>query len=153
MKHLVFAATLLVASAGMADEPPFLAMAAQDDLAEAAIGRLAEAQGLSNRVREFGRMLVTDHDAHLNRVSELAEARRIKLPEVLDPDQRAAYERLSLMQGAAFDEAFKARMIADRGKDIARYRAQLGTGDGEVAALARETLPVLERQLAAAGKL
>lgn len=153
MKHLVFAAALLVASAAMAEEPAFLAKAAQDDLAEAAIGRLAEAQGLTHRVRDFGRKMATDHEAHRDRVDALAEARRIKLPQSLSPDQRAVYDRLSLMQGAAFDEAFKARMIADRSKDIAQYEAQLGAGDTEVAALARETLPLLQRQLAAAGKL
>ncbi len=154
-KAIVAAAIVLAANAAGArtTELPFLAQVAQADLAEVAMGRLAESRAMSDRVRNYGRMLAADHDAHRGAVQALAEARRIKLPPAISAEQRAVYDRMAQMQGAAFDEAFKAHMIADRQKIIAATQALLAAGDTEVAALAERTLPVLERHLAAAEKL
>ncbi len=150
---VLFAALLLAATPLAAAEPPLLAKVAQDDLAAVEMGHLAEAQGLSARVRTFGRMLATDLGRHHDDVAALARARRIKMPPAPSDAQKADCAFMAQMKGAAFDEAFKARIIANHEKGIADYRALAASGDTELAVLAEQTLPVLERHLAEAAKL
>lgn len=149
MKTLISAALLFAAGPALAaDKPmPFLAEAAQGDQAEVEMGKLAQTHGLSAKVRGYGETLVTDHGGHRPKVVALAKAKGVKVPTAVNAEQKAAFLHLSQMQGAAFDTAFKAHMIEDHQKDIAKYRAQLTSADADTAALARETLPVLERHL------
>lgn len=153
MKYFVFAATLLAASAGMAQQPPFLAKAAQGDMAEVDMGYLAQSHGTTANVRAYGKMLVDDHGAHREKIVKIAEARKITVPAAVSAGQKVAHDQMAEIKGADFDAAFKAHMIEDHQKDIAEYKAQLAGGDAQVAALAKETLPVLEKHLAAAEKL
>lgn len=56
--------------------------------------------------------------------------------------------------GAAFDKAFAMHMVADHQKDIAKYQAEADSKDpASLIALARKTVPVLKKHLAAAQAL
>jgi putative membrane protein len=62
-------------------------------------------------------------------------------------DQEATYRSLSGLSGDAFDTAFISAVIENSEAAIAKYQAQAQSGDGEVAAYADKTLPLLERHL------
>ena len=62
------------------------------------------------------------------------------------------HDSLSSKTGAEFDAALKTAMIADHEKNIAKYQQQ-ASGSGPLAALAKETVPVLQKHLDAAKKI
>src|SRR5438034_6730473 len=79
--------------------------------AEIDAGRLAEKQGQSAEVRDFGRMLIKDHtDADTNLVS-MAKKAKIDLDTLNGPDQDMLknddrkIEQVKMMKGVEFDRA------------------------------------------------
>lgn len=132
---------------------PFLAKAAQGDQAEVELGQLAQDHAASAAVKSYGATLVQDHGSHREKVTSLAATKGVTVPAGLDAEATKAKTHLASLSGAAFDKAFKAHMVADHKKDIALYRTASRGSDAEVAAMARQTLPVLEKHLAMAQKL
>jgi putative membrane protein len=153
MKSIIAVAALALATAASAQQPDFLATAAQGDMAEVQMGKLAQTQGKSSAVKSYGKMLATDHGAHAEKVAALAKTRHVTLPTTVSAAQKADYDHMASLRGADFDTAFKGHMIADHKKDIALYKTQTSANDAAVAALAKTTLPVLEKHLASAEKL
>jgi putative membrane protein len=55
-------------------------------------------------------------------------------------------DRLSKLNGKAFDQEFAKHMVADHKKDIAEFKAQ-ARGSDDVANFAKDTLPTLQKHL------
>jgi len=64
--------------------------------------------------------------------------------------QKAIYNKMAKLQGAAFDRNFKKEMLADHKKDIAAFQKE---ANDSAADFANETLPTLQKHLNAAQKL
>jgi putative membrane protein len=64
----------------------FVKEAMQGDLAEIQIGKLAQEKGASEKVKQFGQRLESDHGANLEKVRPLAESLGVKLPTALRAD-------------------------------------------------------------------
>ena len=60
---------------------------------------------------------------------------------------------MSKLNGAAFDKAFAAHMVADHKKDIAAYQKASKSKNQQVAGYAGETLPTLQKHLQTAQSL
>jgi len=131
----------------------FVTEAMQGDNGEVAIGQLAQAQASSQAAKDFGKMLETDHGAHKDKLAALASANGIATTSDPSPEGKANLDKLKPLKGAEFDKAFKAAMIEDHQKDIAKYEKQAASGDAQTAALAKETLPTLRKHLATAKSL
>jgi putative membrane protein len=131
----------------------FVTEAMQGDNGEVAIGQLAQAQASSQAAKDFGKMLETDHGAHKDKLAALASASGIATTSDPSPEGKANLDKLKPLKGAEFDKAFKAAMIEDHQKDIAKYEKQAASGDAQTAALAKETLPTLRKHLATAKSL
>lgn len=140
------------AMAGTADTA-FLADAIKGDNAEVANGKLAQAQGMSQKVKDFGAMLVTDHGAHKDKVAALLTGAGGTATDEPSDEGKAAMAKLQALKGADFDKAFKAAMIDDHTKDIAKYTKQSMSSDAATAQLAKDTLPTLKKHLEAAKAL
>lgn len=155
MKAMMFTLAIAagIATTAAAKEPPFLAKAIQGDMAEVKMGELAQQNGASQPVKDYGQMLVTDHGAHRDKAIEMAKAMKMTPPTEPDAKAKADYAKLSAMKGKAFDAAFKQHMIMDHKKDIAEYKKESMAKDAKLAAFAKETVPTLEKHLAAAEKL
>ena len=128
----------------------FVTEAMQGDNGEVAIGQLAQAQASSQAAKDFGKMLAPDHGAHKDKLAALASANGIAATSEPSPEGKANLDKLKPLKGAEFDKAFKAAMIEDHEKDIAKYENQAASGDAQTAALAKETLPTLRKHLATA---
>lgn len=152
LRTAVLAAAFALATAASPDMP-FLAKAAEGDLAEVKASQLAQNRAASPAVKEYAAMMIADHGNHRPQVAALAKAKGVTVPQDVSPEHKAVHDRLAALNGAAFDRAFKAAMVADHQKTIALYREGAKDSDAEVAALARQTLPVLEQHLAAARQL
>jgi putative membrane protein len=127
--------------------------AIKGDNGEVAIGELAQAQGQSQAVKDFGKLLVSDHGAHKQELATLAQASGIQVTSDPAAEAKANLEKLRTLRGAAFDKEFKAMMVQDHTKDIAKYEKQANSGDARTAALAQKTLPTLRKHLDAAKAL
>ena len=123
------------------------------DNGEVAIGELAQAQGESQAVKDFGKLLVADHGAHKQELGALAQAAGITTTDDPSDEAKANLEKLKALHGRAFDSEFKAMMVEDHTKDIAKYEKQASSGDADTAALAQKTLPTLRKHLDAANSL
>jgi putative membrane protein len=131
----------------------FVTDAVKGDNGEVAIGKLAQAQGQSQAVKDFGTLLVSDHGAHKQELAALAQSAGISVSDEPTDEAKANLEKLRALHGAEFDKQFKMIMIEDHKKDIAKYEKQAASGDSQTAALAQKTLPTLRKHLDAANAL
>lgn len=150
---LALAAPSPAAAAAPGGGQPFLEHAIQGDTAMMKIGKLAEKKGTTARVREFGRLLRSDHLRARKMATALAKKMGAPVPATPSAQGRQTYDALSKLSGRRFDRKFVADMVTDHQKDIAAYAAETHSGDKPVAKLAKRTLPKLEDHLKVAYRL
>lgn len=131
----------------------FVTDAIKGDNGEVAIGNLAQAQGQSQAVKDFGKLLVSDHGAHKQELAALASSTGVSVTDEPTDEAKANLKKLEALHGAEFDKQFKLMMVEDHKKDIAKYEKQASSGDPQTAALAQKTLPTLRKHLDAANAL
>jgi putative membrane protein len=131
----------------------FVTSSIKGDTAEIAIAQLAETKGSSQAARDLGKMLATDHSAHKQKLIDLANSAGIPVPTDPAPEGHANLLKLQALSGADFDQALARMLIDSHHKGIAKNEKQATSGDPQTAALAKETLPVLKKHLAAAEAL
>jgi len=119
----------------------FLKKAIEGNFAEVSMGDLAQKNGQSDDVKSFGKMRSTDHAA-ANQKANAAKGLGMNPPTGPNAKQKADYEKMSKMSGAAFDKMFATHMVADHQKDIAEYKKATKNKDpaGEYAAGQIDTL-------------
>src|SRR5579863_4891970 len=81
----------------------FMTKAAQGGMAEVEMGRLAEQHASNEKVKEFGRRMVDDHTKANDELKQIASQKSVTLPSTVDAKQKSTMERLSKLNGAAFD--------------------------------------------------
>ncbi len=131
----------------------FMDKAAQGGLAEVQLGQLAEEKASSQQVKNFGQRMVTDHSRANDKLKGIASSKGVTLPDSLDAKDKALYDRLSGLSGAAFDKEYMRTMIRDHNMDIAEFRKESKMAkDPDVRSFASSTLPTLEDHLRMAKK-
>jgi putative membrane protein len=141
-----------VAAASAKPNQAFLTDTIQGNLAEISMGQLAQKNGGSDGVRSFGQMLVQDHSAANEKATSLAQTQGMTPPTAPKPEAKKEYDRLSKLNGEAFDEKFAKHMVADHKKDIKEFEEQANRSD-DVASFAKDTLPTLKKHLQTAQSL
>src|SRR3954467_5318119 len=140
----------------LAKEQPgqaFITKAIQGNLAEAALGQLAQQKSASDGVRSFGQQLVTDHTAANQRATAVASQMGVTPPTEPDKKQKAMYDKMAKLSGDKFDKMFASEMVKDHKKDIADYKKAAKKQNDPAGAYASETLPTLEKHLETAQSL
>jgi putative membrane protein len=130
----------------------FMNEAIQGDLAEIQMGKLAQEKGASEKVKQFGRRLASDHGANLEKARSLAVSMGMRLPTTPNAKQKATYDELSSLSGAQFDRRFAKKTVRDHRKDIKAFQRE-SSGSGPVANFAKQTLPTLQEHLKIASSL
>lgn len=126
----------------------FAQRAAEANLAEVKLGNLAEQQGTTQTIKDFGKRMVTDHSQAQDDLKTAAAASNINLPTTLDAKDQAAYDRLAKLSGEAFDRAYALDMVRDHRGDVVEFRHEANDGkDAAVKTFASKTLPTLETHL------
>jgi putative membrane protein len=125
----------------------FLTDAMKGDNSEVALGKIAQAKGSTQGVKDLGTMLVNDHGAHKQQVAALAQQAGATVTDDVTDDAKALMTKLNGLSGSAFDKAFIDAAVEDHQKDIAKYEAQAKSADPQTAALANQTLPTLRKHL------
>ncbi|MGO4387720.1 DUF4142 domain-containing protein [Microvirga sp. 2YAF29] len=159
-KTLILSLTLAAAVTGapcaMAKDQPnqaFIKKAIEGNLAEVAVGQLAQQKGGSDGVKNFGRQLETDHSAANQKAMNAASSLSVTPPTEPSKQQKETYQKLSKLSGAAFDREFIKESVTDHRKDIAEYEKEAKQQNDPAAAYAKETLPALHNHLQAAQAL
>jgi putative membrane protein len=130
------------------DDRDFAARAAQGGMAEVEMGNLAQQQGTSAQLKEYGRALVEDHTKLSNQLKDIAAKENFMLPTEMTSDERKAVDRLSKLSGPEFDKEFAKESVSDHKKDIDEFSKQARSGQDEaLKTFAANTIPVLEKHL------
>src|SRR2546425_10448432 len=82
-----------------APDEKFITRVAQDNKAEADLGRLASERGTSDSVKQFGQRMATDHGKAGEELAQLAQQKGIMLPTNADAKHRKLYDRLAKLAG------------------------------------------------------
>jgi len=130
----------------------FLKEAIEGDLSEVKIGQLAQQNGESQDVKQFGQTLQQDHGQHLQQAQQMAQQMGVTPPTQPTAKQTKVYDRLSKEHGAKFDKAFAQAMVKDHKQDIAAYEKQ-AKSKGPLASFAQQTVPTLQKHLQSAEAL
>jgi putative membrane protein len=115
---------------------------------EIAAGQLAVASGGDAKVKEFGRMMVSDHGAALKELEAASAGMNAAVPALpaLDPERQAKLDALKSKKGAEFDAAYKADMKKAHDDTLAMLKAYQQSGKSEkLKAWATKILPTVQK--------
>ena len=124
----------------------------QADQKEIQAGRIAQKDGQSKAVKDYGKMLVKDHTAADDKVAALAQEQSVDL--VAATPAPGPNDMGTMATGPDFDKKFAQEMLDDHRKAIAALTAALNsTADPQLRKLLTDLLPTLEKHAAAAQKI
>ncbi len=124
----------------------------QADVKEVQAGQIAQKDGKTKAVRDYGKMLVTDHTAADKKVADLATKENIDLRA--STPAPGANDMGTMATGPDFDQKFAQEMLEDHRKNLAAViEARDRTDDPRLKRLLDEVIPTLEKHEAAAQKL
>jgi putative membrane protein len=129
-----------------ASDRKFIEKAAAGGLAEVKLGQLAMDKGTSPQVKDFGKRMVDDHGKANDELKEIASKKNFPMPTDLDTKDKATYDKLSKLSGAAFDKAYMDAMVKDHDADVKEFKkeASLASADPDLKSFAGKTVKVLE---------
>jgi putative membrane protein len=137
------------------DDSEYLVAAAETNLSEIEIGKLAQTKGTNAHVKEMGKMLETDHSKALSELQALAAKKSVSLPGVVTDDGKEHYADLNgKAAGNDFDKKFADMMVDGHEDAISKMEdASKNATDAEVRTWAGAQLPTLRMHLEHAKKL
>ena len=128
----------------------FAMEAASGGLMEVAAGKLAATNASSAKVKEFGRMMVTDHTKANAELKAVAAKKNITIPTAPIEKHQEHIDMLKTKKGADFDKEYIDMMVDDHEEDVSKFETEANKGnDADVKAFASKTLPVLNKHLQA----
>lgn len=140
--------SIAAAHAAPAPSPSdFVSDAIKGDNAEIQLGKLAQDQGGSDSVKDFGRTLADDHGKAKDQASQVAQKIGVTPSNDVSEEGQEQMQKLKSLKGATFDTEFASISVADHRKDIAKFRAEAKAKNGPASQLAAEQLPVLRKHL------
>jgi len=135
--------------AGGSSDAQFAMKAAQGNMAEVALGKLATQNGQSDDVKKFGQRMIDDHGKAEQDLEGIASKDNLTLPKKVNAQQKAEEQRLSKLNGAAFDRAYMRLMVQDHTKDVAEFRKESNSSaaNSDLRDFAKRTYPTLQDHL------
>ena len=127
----------------------FAVDAANGGMMEVDMGRMAEEKGMSNDVKEFGKMMVADHSKANDELKTIAATKNITLPPTVGEDAQEDMNDLRKLTGKDFDKKYVSMMVDDHKKDVDKFKDASTNDkiDADVKAFAAKTLPTLQQHL------
>jgi putative membrane protein len=131
------------------DDSAFLVAAAETDLMEIEIGKLAQTKGTDAGVKEFGKMLVTDHSKSAEDTKPLADKLQVSLPTSITEKGKEHYNELNEKKaGQEFDEKFSEMMVKGHEDAVSKMQdAAEKANNPEIRAWAANMVPTLKMHL------
>jgi putative membrane protein len=131
-----------------ASDQQFLRKAADDNLAEVEMGRLAVQKASNQDVKNFAQRMVNDHGKTKEQLEKIARTKRVDIPKAPGARNKATKDRLAKFSGEQFDNAYMAEMLKDHKDDVTTFRRELDSAqDMDIKQFADQSLPTLESHL------
>lgn len=131
---------------GMSND--FVTKAADGGMMEVELAKIAQTNGSSAAVKDYGKMLETDHSKANAELMSIATGDNIAAPKTMSEMHAMHVKELQAKTGADFDKAYIKMMVEDHNKDIAEFKkASTSNDNAKVKAFAAKTLPVLQMHL------
>ena len=131
-----------------ADASNFAVEAANGGMMEVELGKIAQDNASSPRVKAFGAMMVKDHTEAGDNLKQIATSLNIALPDSVSNDSRKEIDHMKMKKGKEFDKAYVSMMLDDHKNDIAEFRKCADNcSDSTIKSFAANTLPVLVKHL------
>ena len=127
----------------------FVMKAASGGMMEVELGNIAQQNAASQRVKDFGSMMVRDHSSANQELTSFASRRNLMMntDSLMNP-HKSHIDALKNKTGAAFDKAYMSMMVSDHKKDVSEFdKAGKMCKDQECIAFASKTLPTLHMHL------
>jgi putative membrane protein len=132
----------------MGADTMFMKTAAMDGMAEVEHGKLAAQNAAASEVKHFAQRMVDDHGKANAELKSLASQKNVTLASELDAKHKAMQDKLSKLNGPAFDRAYMAHMAVAHKEAVTLFQREAKTGkDAETKAFAEKTLPTLQAHL------
>ena len=94
-------------------------------LAEVQLGKLAAERAMSPDVKAFGQMMVKDHTQAANELKPIAMQLNVPQPTQLDQKHKDLADKLSKLQGSAFDREYINAMVMGHEEVAAKLRTRV----------------------------
>lgn len=131
-----------------ASDQQFLKKAADENLAEVEMARLALQKASSQQVKSFAQTMVKDNGKARDQLEKIGSSKRVDLPKGLSAKNKATKDQLAKFSGEQFDNAYMAEMLKDHKEDVATFlRERNSAQDIDIKEFADKSLPTLESHL------
>ena len=111
-------------------------------MAEVELGKLAQQKSRNDAVTAFAKRMVDDHGKSNAQLAELAKQAGLLLPTEPAPDQLEVKQRLSALNGAAFDAEYMRAQVTDHQKTVQLLLWVIASGENaDLQRFASGTLP------------
>jgi putative membrane protein len=135
-------------AAAMSDQK-FLDFAAQTDMTEAHLGKLAQDAATTQQVKDYAQMVVSDHTQDYAALQNLAQQNGLTVPTAIDAEHNKSmigpYHQL---KGAGFDRKYIRDMVAGHTEAIGIYEKEARDAQNPaIRSYAEQTLPTLHKHL------
>jgi putative membrane protein len=120
----------------------FTTLAAQGGMAEVELGKLVQQKSRNDAVTAFAKRMVDDHSKSNAQLAELAKQAGLPLPTEPAPDQVEVKQKLSALNGAAFDAEYTRTQVIDHQKMVQLLLWVIASGENaDLQRFASATLP------------
>jgi putative membrane protein len=131
-----------------AGDSKFVRQAAKGGMMEVQLGQAAQTKAISDKVKQFGQMMVTDHTKANDELMALTQQKNTRMPANIGPKAQDMVNPLTALSGKEFDKAYMKMMVKDHKKDIKMFSKEAKKGtDPDVKAWATGKVDVLKHHL------
>ena len=117
------------ATVGQVSTDAFVTNASISDMYEIQAGQIAQAKGQSKGVKDFGKMMVTDHTAMSNAMKPMVIAAGETAPTGLDERRKGMIDNLNAAAPADFDKVYLDQQEAAHGEALTLMSGYGDNGD------------------------
>ena len=130
------------------EDANFLVNAAEINLEEIELGRLAQTRGVSAKVKELGKTMEAAHAKALNDLQGLAAKKQITIPATLTDDGMSSHKKLVDIKGSDFDKEYVDMMVKGHTDAISKFEKSSTEGyDSDIRNWAASMLPIFREHL------
>ena len=146
------AVPVLAQKAAPMSDQEFVTTAAQTDMVEVHLGNLAQDSASSQAIKDYGRMLVSDHTQDYQKLQSVAQQAGLTVPTAIDTEHnKSLIAPLHRLKGKAFDHTYIQDMIAGHTAALALYKKEARDATNPaLRSYAQDTIPTLQKHLDAA---
>jgi len=130
----------------------FVAKVSQGGMYEVELGRLAETKAVAQDVKDQGNTETHDHQLVGDKLKSIVEPNGMELPQHLNAEFQARFDKISALPTDMFDAAYIADMKKIHKADGAAFAKEANSGSNpDLRAFAAETYLIVQRHLGELG--